>query len=329
VEFNAPPIIYVFAFLAVVLLVQSLAGMAFDARERTSRVNRRISMLDSGMDPSDVYASLVRKSATGSASAVTRVEERIAEYCRQADIHIAPRRFMAMVGGGILALWLVSLVLLGSASGVSPVVNGVSSLFGAVVLVTLGTWVWLNGRRTGRMKKLEDQLPLALDIINRAVRAGHPVISAVQLAAQEMGDPVGSEFGLIVDETTYGLEFREALKNFGERTGSRDAAFFAISVSIQSQTGGNLAEILEGLANVIRGRNTLGKRVKALASEGKASAILLSVMPILMIGFMMAMQPAFYTSKVNDPIFWPAVAGVLTVYGIGLLMMRRIINFKY
>jgi tight adherence protein B len=180
-----------------------------------------------------------------------------------------------------------------------------------------------------RLKKIEEQLPLALDIVNRAVRAGHPVISAVQLAADELGDPVGSEFGLIVDETTYGVEFRDALANFARRTGSPDAHFFAVSVSIQSETGGNLAEILEGLANVMRGRATLGKRVRSLASEGRASATLLSVLPIFMVGLQFLIHPKVYTSKFSDPIFWPVVGIAGILYLIGWFIIRRIINFKY
>jgi tight adherence protein B len=172
-------------------------------------------------------------------------------------------------------------------------------------------------------------MPLALDVINRALRAGHPVVSAVRLAADEMGDPIGSEFGLIVDETTYGFEFRDALMNFARRSGSADANFFAVSVSIQSETGGNLAEILDGLATVIRSRSSLAKRVKALSSEGRASAALLSVLPVLLITVMMLTNPAYYTTKFSDPIFWPTVGGVFTTYMIGLLMIHRLINFKY
>ena len=179
------------------------------------------------------------------------------------------------------------------------------------------------------MKALEEQMPLALDVINRAIRAGHPVVSAVQLAASEMGDPIGSEFGLVVDETTYGFAFKDALTNFAHRTGSPDAHFFAVSVGIQSETGGNLAEILAGLAAVIRGRATLGKRVKALSSEGRASALLLSALPAMLISALFMMHPTFYTSKFSDPIFWPAVAGVSLLYVLGWVMIRRIVNFKY
>ncbi len=151
----------------------------------------------------------------------------------------------------------------------------------------------------------------------------------MQLASDELGDPIGSEFGLIVDETTYGLEFKEALANFARRTGSSDGHFFAVSVSIQSETGGNLAEILDGLAGVIRGRQTLAKRVKALASEGKASAWILSLLPLFLIGMMMLMAPTFYTSKFGDPLFWPVVIAVLVVYLIGQVMIKRITHIRY
>jgi tight adherence protein B len=95
----------------------------------------------------------------------------------------------------------------------------------------------LSRKRAKRLKLLEEQMPLALDVINRALRAGHPVVSAIRLAADEMGDPIGSEFGLIVDETTYGFEFRDALVNFARRTGSPDAHFFAVSISVQAGNG--------------------------------------------------------------------------------------------
>jgi tight adherence protein B len=155
------------------------------------------------------------------------------------------------------------------------------------------------------------------------------VVSAVQLAADEMGDPVGSEFGLIVDETTYGAEFKEALVNFARRTGSQDAHYFAVAVSIQSETGGNLAEILDGLTRVMRGRGTLVKRVKALSSEGLASAYVLSALPVGLVGMVLLSNPKFYTSKFSDPLFWPIVSAIVALYICGWLMIRRIMNFKY
>jgi tight adherence protein B len=323
------PLIYVLAFIAAFLLVQGVAASLFASRDQTQRVNRRLTMLDSGMKPTDVYAALVRKAPSSDGDmSYEAAFNWLSNFQRQAGLSLSTGRFLAIVAGVGGAIWLLLLVLLG-ARGNGLLVNALMSLFAAGVIASLGAWVWLNQRRTGRLKALEEQMPLALDVINRGMRAGHPVISAVQLAAHEMGDPIGSEFGLVVDETTYGFEFKDALRNFAIRTGSPDAHFFAVAVGIQSQTGGNLGEILAGLATVIRGRVTLAKRVKALASEGRASALLLSALPPLLISILLLLHPTFYTSKFSDPIFWPTVAIVCCVYALGWFLIRRIINIKY
>jgi len=325
------PLAYVLAFVAVVIFVQAISSLFFAAGDRTRRVNRRLTMLDAGMSRDEIFSNLVRKSAAPKVGGVRllRFYDAVELYVQQSGVSVTPARLgvFAVLGAGLL--WLVALSLAGSGSGGALLLNGAVSLVAAMGLSCFAVWFWLRTMRNRRLKKIEEQLPLALDIINRAIRAGHPVISAVQLAADELGDPVGSEFGLIVDETTYGVEFRDALSNCAHRTGSADVHFFAVSVSIQSETGGNLAEILEGLATVMRGRSTLAKRVRSLASEGRASAILLSVLPLLMIGFQMLVHPSVYTSKVSDPVFWPTVGVTMVIYLIGWMMIHRIINFRY
>jgi tight adherence protein B len=288
-------------------------------------------MRASGMQPAEVYAALVRRSSLpfDTDPSLVRLYDKLSIYLRQADVQMSPLRIFAIFGVAAAAMWLVSLLVVGG-NGISGlVVNSVLSLVASCLLSGLTAWLWLSRRKAKRLRALENQMPLALDIVNRALRAGHPVVSAVRLAAEEMGDPIGSEFGLIVDETTYGFAFKEALANFARRTGSADARFFAVSVSIQSETGGNLAEILEGLAKVMRDRSTLGKRVKALSSEGRASAKLLSALPVLLIAFFMLVEPTFYTTKYSDPIFWPTVSVIGILYLVGILMIRRIINIRY
>jgi tight adherence protein B len=324
-------LIYVLAFVAVVILVQAVAGLVFASGDRTRRINRRLTMLGTGMNRDDVYKNLIRHSATlnvGGAR-LLRAYKAAERYCYQAGLPIPLSRLAVIMAAGAAVLWLVALSLASSRHGAGILVNGALSLVGAAGLSVLATWFWVRRLRLIRLKKIEEQLPLALDIVNRAIRAGHPVISAVQLASDELGDPVGSEFGLIVDETTYGVELREALANFARRTGSPEAHFFAVSVSIQSETGGNLAEILQGLANVMRGRSTLGKRVRALASEGRASALLISALPAVMIGVQLLIHPRVYSDKFSDPIFWPVVGIAGLLYAAGWLMIHRIINFKY
>jgi tight adherence protein B len=325
----ANPIIYVLAFVAVVVLVQLIARLVFASGDRTRRVNRRLTMLDSGMSREDIFSALVRRPPGGGRGRFYSIYDQGEMYMRQAGLLMSPARLAAMTAGVAGALWLAGLSVATSGTGPGVLASGMMSLIGACVLAVVGVGLWVRHLRNRRIKKIEEQLPLALDVVNRAVRAGHPVISAVQLAADEMGDPVGSEFGLIVDETTYGVEFKEALANFARRTGSADGHFFAVAVSIQSETGGNLAEILEGLASVMRGRQSLGKRVKSLASEGRASAVLLSVLPVLLICGQMVFRPTVYSEKFSDPIFWPVVMATAVVYFGGWLMVHRIINFKY
>jgi tight adherence protein B len=325
------PLIYVLAFVAVVLVVQALSGLVFARRDREQRVNRRLTMLDAGMSREEVYRNLVRKVAAPKVGGARLLDlhERVEIYCRQAGVSLAPVQLLGIAGAGAAVLWLLALSAASSKQGAGFLVSGAISMVGACVLSVMAVFLWVRHQRVRRLKQIEEQLPLALDIVNRAVRAGHPVISAVQLASDELGDPIGSEFGLIVDETTYGMDFKGALASFARRTGSPDAHFFAVSVSIQSETGGNLAEILEGLARVMRGRNTLGKRVRSLASEGRASAVLLSVLPILMIGAQLLIHPKVYSDKFSDPIFWPAVTITAVVYFLGWAIVHRIINFKY
>lgn len=325
------PLAYVLAFAAVVVLTQSVAGLVFASRDRTQRVNRRLTMLEAGVDPEQVYASLVRRTSAPTLGVPILAEwRRRAElYLRQAGLSLSLGRLLVLTTAAAGGLWLVGLALAERQSGGGFLATSFVSLGGAVALSGAGAWLWVRGRRTARIKQIERQLPIALDIINRAIRAGHPVISAVRLASEELSDPIGSEFGLIVDETAYGVDFKEALANFARRTGSGDAHFFAVSVSIQSETGGNLAEILEGLASVVRGRHSLSQRIKSLSSEGRASAVLISVLPIFMIAVQMLVHPRIYADKFSDPIFWPVVAVTLLVYLTGWVIVRRIINFRY
>ncbi len=325
------PLIYVLAFIVVVIAVQGTAAIIFSSRDRTEQINRRLTMLASGMRSSDVYAALVRRPVTGIGQNIIliRLYDRFALYCRQAGLEGSPLRLLSFVAAASASLWLLSFMLVRAGSAAGFLLNGLFALPASAAICGLAFWIWLSRKRTKRLRQMEEQMPLALDVVNRAIRAGHPVVSAVRLAGEEMGDPIGSEFGLIVDETTYGFEFRDALMNFARRSGSPDAHFFAVSVSIQSETGGNLAEILEGLASVIRSRATLAKRVKALSSEGRASALLLSALPIFLISFMLLTRPEYYTSKFADPIFWPTVGIVSVVYLFGLFLIHRIINFKY
>jgi tight adherence protein B len=324
-------VICVLAFVTVVLGVQSAADLLLSGRDRRRGVSRRLRMLNAGARSGAAYAALVKRApAAGAGRArLTDFGERLGKFCQGAGLTISPGRLLAYVGAATAALWCLSLLLTSRGTGSALFVDALVGLLAAAILAGAGAYLWVNRLRTARLRKIDEQLPLVLDVVVRAIRAGHPVVAAVQLAARELGDPIGAELGLIVDEYTYGSDLREALRNFAQRTGSSDAHFFAVSVGIQMGTGGNLAEILSGLAAVIRARRTLAKKVKALSSEGRASALLLSILPIFLVSFLMLTQPSYYTDKVSDPLFWPITIDVVALYFVGWLIIRRITNFRY
>ncbi|MDP3659571.1 type II secretion system F family protein, partial [Phenylobacterium sp.] len=184
------PLIFVFAFLGAVLLVQGGASLFFAGHEKSRRVNRRLTMLESGMGRREVYEALVRRpvSPRFQALALVRMHDRAAEFLRQAALETTPTRLFGYLLGATVALWAVAVVVLrATGRGVGPS-EMLLSMLGAAGLSCCFAWSWISGRREKRRKQLEEQLPLALDIIVRALRAGHPVISAVQLVTEEMGD---------------------------------------------------------------------------------------------------------------------------------------------
>ncbi len=179
-----------------------------------------------------------------------------------------------------------------------------------------------------RRKKMEEQFPIALDIFTRSLRAGHPVASAIWLITEEMQDPVGSEFGLVSDEVAYGAELNDALFGMAERWDLEDMRMFVVCVSVQSETGGNLAEILENLSGVIRDRASMYLKVRALSSEGRMSAWMLTALPVLTLLSMFLVNPGFYFDVAQDPIFVVGFTGLIVLYVIGVIVIRKMVDLK-
>ena len=189
-------------------------------------------------------------------------------------------------------------------------------------------WLALLFMRMRRQRRFAAQFPDAIDIIVRSLRAGQPTPVAITMVAKELPDPVGSEFGMIADEITYGADLETAIRNLHYRVGTDDLPLFVTAVAIQTSTGGNLGEILENLSAVIRMRFKMRRKVRALAAEGRAAAMILSSLPIGMFAVIQFITPDFYASV------WPytltkvslAIAGAWM--GIGNFIMFRMVNFR-
>ena len=179
-----------------------------------------------------------------------------------------------------------------------------------------------------RRKKAARQLPDALDVIIRSLKAGHPVPVALSLVGREMPDPIGTEFGMASDELSFGGSVSTAIQRMADRIGQDDFDLFAAMIRLQEKTGGNLAELLEGNASTIRARQRLRLKVKAASAEGRTSALILNVAPIALFIIINVMAPDFYGDVKDEPIMDYMFIGIFIWMVIGNLIMRKMINFK-
>ncbi|WP_244425883.1 type II secretion system F family protein [Mesorhizobium amorphae] len=187
----------------------------------------------------------------------------------------------------------------------------------------------LRRARNKRIQKFAKQLPDALDMIVRSLRAGHPASVAIGLVAREMPDPLGTEFGIVSDEITFGLSLENAVRKLSQRVGFEGLHLLSVSLSIQSKTGGNLTEILHNLSSVLRERQKLRLKIRALSAEGRMSAWIISLFPVAMFLILQLAAPAYYGTVWNNPVILP----VFTLFGIWALLgdfiMYRMVNFDF
>ncbi len=321
---NVQYIIYAGIFLGVLFLIEGIYYLVFASRGSDSAVNRRLRMLSSGGNTREVLETLRRNpigTNEGAGFRMFKIAD-LGNLLAQAGIVMPVSRVIAiMVGAGVVTTLLFFALVPGSPRYIAPLVG---------LVVGVGTPVAImRFLRKQRIKKLSAQLPDALDLMVRSLRAGHPMNSALSLVAREMPDPIGSEMGIVVDEMTYGLGFRDALENLRNRIPAPDLHYFVVTINIQSGTGGNLAEVLENLSNVIRARYQMFAKIKALSAEGRISATILSIIPFLVLAAVWVTTPNYYSSVIDDPAL-PVIAGI----AVGMLLtaiavMWKMVNFKF
>lgn len=197
---------------------------------------------------------------------------------------------------------------------------------GALVLIV--PFYYLSMKRKRRMLKFEEQLPDALDLISRALKAGQAFTGGLQMVGQEFDDPIGPEFEKTFTQINLGASYQDALRSLTERVDCPDLKFFAISVIIQRQSGGNLAEILENISRLVRERFKLRGHIRALAAEGKISAIILIALPFLIFLILSFMAPDYIKVLITEDIGKKMICGSLFMMALGVLVMKKMINIK-
>jgi tight adherence protein B len=314
-------IIYIIVFVAVLLLVEGIYLTVFGKSiSLNSRVNRRFEMLEKGGNREEVLNQLRKEMGQHLKSRQVPLYSILAEKAQKANIAFSPMQLI-----GIMAL-LAMISFLGLTIGTAtsaPLRAGIALAMGITAV-----FVWINNKAKKRMSMIEEQLPEAVELMVRSLRVGHPFSSALTIVSKEVPDPLGTEMGVIADESAYGRDVGEALKDMAERLDMQDMRFLSVAVAIQQQSGGNLAEVLDGLSKVIRSRFKLFRRVKAITAEAKWSGMFLSVFPLGCLLLIAVTKPNYYDTVKDTPAFIPACLVVAGFLVANIFIMRALVDIK-
>jgi tight adherence protein B len=324
-------IVLVCIFGAVILFAEAVLRWFAESREHGHAINLRLKLIGQGRSRAEAMTLLRETRANLAERAPPQLQPFALRFDRMvnaARLPIASSRLLAILALSPVVVFLVILLVM--------LANGGTVAFGRLVLIAtfsiaigLGLpMMFLRMRATRIRRRMQEQFPVALDVFVRGLKAGHPVAAALDLLTVEMPDPIGSEFGTVIDEVTYGADLRDALSDLAERWDMEDIRMFVVSLSIQSETGGNLAEILENLSKVIRDRASMMMKVRALSSEGRMTAAMLTGLPIFAFTMLFIFFPSFYLDVADDPAFIPGFVGLMLLYIIGFYTIRRMVDLK-
>jgi tight adherence protein B len=313
------PFVLLALLFAAFFLTFEAIFLAFARNSATRKdLKRRLSKADSRSEPHAALAKIRRRrslSATGEYTMRLVWLNRLVVQSGVAWGTSGVPLLIVLLGIGLFALLLV----LGA--------NVILALLFATAWGLGVPVVLLSVLASRRRRKFEAQLPEAIDILVRSLRVGHPVSAAIRLVARELSDPIGTEFRVVADELTYGLDLETAMTNLNNRVGQQDLTLLVVAISIQSRSGGNLAEILSSLSKVIRDRQRMRLKAKALSAEGRFSGLALSILPIALFAVLWVIAPSFYGAVWDVAFVKPLLIGAGLWMFIGDLVMYRMVKF--
>lgn len=309
------------AFIGVAALVGGAALLfrgesTSNVEDRLDVLAHKISQAKAGQDKSLLAESLENEPSF--------LEQYLAQmfdfrgYLEQAEVPIGVDKFALIVGAMAVAPIVVCTAL------------GFHFLIGIGVGVVLGiiplVWVWW--KRSSRLAEFARQLPEALELMGRALRAGHSLAAGMQLVSSEMAAPIGTEFRRAYDEQNLGVTLEQSLEEMTDRIPNLDLRFFATAVVLQRQTGGDLAEILDKIGTLIRERFKIYGQVQALTGEGRLSGIVLLALPPVLFVTMFRLNPEYVMVLFNDDMGKQMLAGAVVMQLIGAYVIRQIVDIR-
>jgi tight adherence protein B len=318
-------------FGAVVIFIEVMVRTFVKGRVEGHAINLRLKMIGRGRSHGETMNLLRRAGSAlpgGLPPSIEGLARKFERMLMQAQLTIPTGQLMLLILlAPVAVFFLILVIMLGLGMGVSAGRLLMVATFAAAIGAGLPLML-INFKATRTRKKMQEQFPVALDVFVRGLRAGHPIAAALDLLTVEMPDPVGSQFGIAVDEVTYGAELRDALSNMADRWDLEDMRMFVVSLSVQSETGGNLAEILENLSKVIRERQSMYLKVRALSSEGRMTGVMLTVLPVFTFVMLFILSPGFFLDVANDPIFVPGFVVLIAMYLTGFFVIRKMVDLK-
>ena len=311
-------VIYGFIFGAVLLISEAVLSRLLGARSVNREVNARLERLKGGADQLTTYQGLLADRGAGRSGLLSL--EWLTRLYRQSGLMLTvPRRVayavVIMLGAWILSSWLsdnlaVQLIL--------TVVIGPALILAVILRI-----------RARRIAKFVAQLPDALDIIVRSMNSGHPLTTAIALVGREMPDPLGSEFGILSDQMTFGSELDDAMLRMVDRVGADELNLLAVTVSVQRSTGGNLSEIIENLSTMIRDRAMLRNKIRAISAEGRITAIIMAAFPFLLYLMISTLVPSYFDPVWESGYGTTVVVTILALMSFGLLILYKLVKFDF
>ena len=314
---DEPYILCVLAFSSVFLAARSLIDFGRDARDQ-SLVNRRLKVQSETDTIADAVLELRRKRGLDEDGNRVIKNDWLGRLVARSGLDYKPATWLA------LALSAAAL-----AAGTAYYFSGLLAALAAFPAIALGgPYLVLSTLGNRRERALGEQLPDSLEIIVRSLQAGHPVPTAIALVGKETPDPLGSEFGLVADEISFGSSLDQAIEKMAARTEHPDINLFSAIVRLQTRTGGNLADLLASNSRTIRQRQKMRLKIKAASAEGRMSSLILTAAPFVVLAAMHMLTPSFYGDVIHEPLIKYTLGGALVWMMIGNFVMRKMTNFK-
>ncbi|ESZ68653.1 pilus assembly protein TadB [Mesorhizobium sp. L103C119B0] len=313
-------LIYALVFIGGLILFERVTGIVANQFQRSSSLNYRLKLLQGTEDSLGVFKGMVRERALDYDRGGVKPVVQLRRLFAQSGLKLDVLRLAIYAPAAAALVWLLL-----SYFGVSTIPKIILVVFFLAALPL----IFVMRMRGARIRKFTAQLPSTLDVVTRSLAAGHPLPTAISMVSRELPDPIGTEFGMLSDELTYGTDQNDAMLNMIERVGAEDLKLLAISMSVQRGTGGNFVEILENLANVIRERAILRAKVRALSAEGRITALTMSAFPFLLYFLINTLSPSYF-----DPIWASGYTNVIftiafIVMAIGNYILYKLVNFDF